>query len=167
MKITRELALQILKYCHEHKDFYFPFLVMCKEYTPEDDDFVEVEFGEWELILEDESYQTFELWENLNDLRGDTTELLAKVFIEKITNKQKPVLSFIFYTAEGLTFQPNSYSDDGEVENCQILGWAKGYNPKDALMNLKIENPWIEESEFKEVIASELKNEKTYYFNLK
>lgn len=87
MKITRELAIQLLKYCHEHPDFYFPFLVMCQEYTPEDDDFVEIEPEEWEMISEDDTYQTFELWENLHDVREVTTELLAKGFIEKITNQ--------------------------------------------------------------------------------
>lgn len=91
MKISRESAIRILKYCHEHWGFYFPFTVVCREYTPEDDDFVEVEPDEWEMINEDEGYQTFELWENVQDLRGvgtlggdETTELLAKGFIEKI-----------------------------------------------------------------------------------
>jgi len=87
MKISRKLAIQILKYCEKHKDFYFPFVVVCKEYTPEDDDFVEIESNEWEMIESDESYQTFELWENLQNLDNDTTELLAKGFIEKITEK--------------------------------------------------------------------------------
>jgi len=78
MKISRELALQVLKYCSKNPDFYFPFLVMCQEYSPEDDDFVEIEPNEWENIEEDEIYQTFELWENLQDLRENTTELLAR-----------------------------------------------------------------------------------------
>lgn len=87
MKISRELAIRILKYSYENKDFYFPFLVMCKEYTPEDDDFVEVEPEEWEMIQEDESYQTFELWENLQNLYEETIELLAEGFIRKILDK--------------------------------------------------------------------------------
>lgn len=86
MKISRKLAIQILKYCHKHKNFYFPFLVMCKEYTPEDNDFVEVEPSEWKVISEDEIYQTFELWENLQNLYVETIQLMAKGFIEKITN---------------------------------------------------------------------------------
>lgn len=28
MEISRDLAIQILKYCAEHKDFCFPFLVV-------------------------------------------------------------------------------------------------------------------------------------------
>lgn len=86
MRISRKLAIQILKYLDEHNDFYFPFLVMNKEYTEEDDDFVEIEPNEWKNIESDKIYQTFELWENLQNLDKDTTELLAKGFIEKITN---------------------------------------------------------------------------------
>ena len=87
MDISRELAIQILKYCEEHRDFYFPFSVVCKEYTPEDDDFIEVESSEWQTILEDENYKTFELWENLQGLKQETIELMAKGFIEVMTEE--------------------------------------------------------------------------------
>ncbi|MGC9602532.1 MAG: hypothetical protein ABSE76_02225 [Minisyncoccia bacterium] len=88
MSITRELAILILKYLDEHKGFYFPFLVMNKEYTEEDDDFVEIEPDEWEMIQEDEKYQTFELWENLQNLDEPTLKLMAKGFLEKILVEQ-------------------------------------------------------------------------------
>lgn len=87
MNISRELAIKILRYLDQHKDFYFPFLVMNKEYTPEDDDFVEIEPDEWETIAEDDIYQTFQLWENLQDLGEQTTKLMAKGFLEKITQQ--------------------------------------------------------------------------------
>ncbi|MEK9182597.1 MAG: hypothetical protein AAB809_00790 [Patescibacteria group bacterium] len=87
MDISRELAIKILKYLDKHPDFYFPFLVMNKEYTEEDDDFVEIEPSEWKLIKEDKGYKTFQLWENLQDLRKETLQLMSKGFIEKITNK--------------------------------------------------------------------------------
>ncbi len=87
MDISRELAIQILKYLDKHKDFYFPFFVMNKEYTEEDDDFVEIEPDEWENIELDDKYQTFQLWENLQNLDEQTLELMAKGFIEKITNE--------------------------------------------------------------------------------
>lgn len=87
MKISRELAITILKYCNENKNFYFPFTVVCQEYTPEDDDFVEIEPWEWKNIQEDNIYQTFELWENLQNLEKDTLKLLVKGFIEKITEE--------------------------------------------------------------------------------
>ena len=77
----------MLRYLHKHKDFYFPFLVMCKEYSEEDDDFVEIELEEWEMINSDNKYQTFELWENLQNLDEKTLQLMAKGFIEKITQK--------------------------------------------------------------------------------
>jgi hypothetical protein len=86
MDISRELAIKILKYLDKHKDFYFPFLVMCKEYTPEDDDFVEIEPNEWKNIQEDNIYQTFQLWENLQDLDEETLKLMSKGFLEIITN---------------------------------------------------------------------------------
>lgn len=84
MDISRELAIKILKYLDQHKDFYFPFLVMNKEYTEEDDDFVEIEPNEWEMIEEDGKYQTFQLWENLQNLDELTLRLMSKGFIEKI-----------------------------------------------------------------------------------
>ena len=87
MDISRELAIKILKYLDQHKDFYFPFLVMNKEYTEEDDDFVEIEPDEWETIKSDENYKTFQLWENLQNIDERTTELMAKGFLEEITNK--------------------------------------------------------------------------------
>jgi len=85
------------------------------------------------------------------------------IFMNKIRN-------YIFYTTEGTTFQPlltAEYPDYPDVENCQILGWAKGCNPKEAFELLKFEYPWICDSSFVEVIASELKDRKTYYFSLK
>jgi len=85
MDINRKLVIRILKYLDEHPKFYFPFLVVCKEYTEEDDDFVEVEPNEWRIIKEDDSYQTFQLWENLQNLDEKTLALMAKGFIEKMT----------------------------------------------------------------------------------
>lgn len=86
MNITRELAIQILRYLDKHPDFYFPFLVMCKEYSDEDDDFVEIEPYEWKLMKSDKKYQTFELWENLQNLYEETLDLMSRGFIEKITD---------------------------------------------------------------------------------
>jgi len=84
MRISRNLAIIILKYLYDHPKFYFPFLVMCKEYSPEDYDFVEIGVEELWNIEDDLIYQTFELWENIQHLYKNTTALLAKWFIEKI-----------------------------------------------------------------------------------
>lgn len=170
MKIKRDLAIQILKYRNHHKDFYFPFKVICEECSEEDDDFIEIEPSEWKLMDNDYTYQTFELRENLQNLYEETVELMAHGFLEKIINSEKvgnSIKNFIFYTTEGHTFQPNSKVDTPDVENCQILGWGKGGAIEDAFKNFKKENPWLDASGFNEVIGVELKNDKTYFFNLK
>lgn len=87
MDISRELAIKILKYLDQHEDFYFPFLVVNKEYSSEDDDFVEIEPVEWETIESDKNYKTFQLWENLQNLHDNTLELLVAGFIETITKQ--------------------------------------------------------------------------------
>ena len=52
--------------------------------------------------------------------------------------------TFIFYTSEGYTESP----DCGAIDNCQLLGEAKGESAKEALDNLLKENPWIIENGF-------------------
>ena len=87
MPIDRNLALQIIKYLLDNPSFYFPFLVMCKGYAVDDDDFVEImPEDDYENLLEDSRYTTFELWENLNYLDLQTIQLLSKGFIDKIQN---------------------------------------------------------------------------------
>lgn len=93
-----------------------------------------------------------------------------KSFIKENVTFKKQTKNYIFYTTEGTTFQPlttRKYPDYPDVENCQILGWAKGCNPKEAFETFKIESPWLFESSFDEVLVSELKDEKTCYFYLK
>lgn len=162
MKVSRELALQVLKYCSKNPDFYFPFLVMCQEYSPEDDDFVEIEPNEWENIEEDEIYQTFELWENLQNLKGDTTELLAKWFIEKIVDNSK-IKKFIFLTFEWFTQEPNL----SDIENIQMIWISEWKTSKEAFNNLKKDNDWLLNTSFNEIYCHELKNNKFEYFHLK
>jgi len=87
MKISRELAILILKYCFENPKFYFPFLVMCNEYTHGDNDLIDIEPNKRKDIKDNESYKTFELWENLQDLYQDTLILMSKWFIDKILNQ--------------------------------------------------------------------------------
>jgi len=86
MKISKKLAIQILKYLDKYKDFYFPFMVMCEEYGKAAE-LVEIEPGDWRIIRSGRKYKTFKLRENLQDLNKGTTELLAKGFLEKITNE--------------------------------------------------------------------------------
>ncbi len=82
MKISRKLAIKILKYLNKNKDFYFPFLIICKEYK----DF-EIELKDWKVISADKKLKSFELRENLQNLHKETVDLMAKGFIEKITGE--------------------------------------------------------------------------------
>jgi len=86
MPIKRDLALKIIKYLLDNPSFYFPFLVMCKGYASDiDEDFVEiVPEDDYENLLEDTQYNTFELWENLQNLNSETLELMTKGFLHKI-----------------------------------------------------------------------------------
>ncbi len=52
---------------------------------------------------------------------------------------------YIFYTPEGHTIAPN---ENVGVENCQLLGTAKGKDVVEAKENLLKENPWIIEASF-------------------
>lgn len=83
MRINRKLAIQILKYLDENTDFYFPFRIMCAN----GNDFIEFEPDELEKLKANKKYQTFELWENLQNLDEETLQLMAKGFIEKIVRE--------------------------------------------------------------------------------
>lgn len=52
---------------------------------------------------------------------------------------------YIFYTTEGQTTAPNV---DHTIENCQVLGFAKGDNAQQAEENLLNAYPWIREAGF-------------------
>lgn len=52
---------------------------------------------------------------------------------------------YIFYTPEGYTIAPN---ENVCVENCQLLGTAKGKDKHEAKNNLLKDNSWIIEAGF-------------------
>ena len=90
MPITRELALKIIKYLLDNPSFYFPFKIVCKEYASDknDNDFVEiVPEDDYENLVDDLTYDTFELWEDFQNLDIKTLELMSKGFIEEILKK--------------------------------------------------------------------------------
>lgn len=164
MNISRPLAIKILKYLNDHPDFYFPFLVMCKEYTPEDDDFVEIEPEEWEMIAGDKDYKTFQLWENLQEQYEETVCLMVKGFLEKIANESAvSAKNYIFLTQEGATNSPKGEA----IDNLQVLGVARGKNEKDAFKNFITEYEYLLDADFNDVFALELANENQHYFSIK
>jgi len=75
---------------------------------------------------------------------------------------------FIFITAEGYTYQPDSESSEPDVENCQVLGYGKGFDARDAFENFRANSPWLIKSSFRELISYELKDPKVPagYFSL-
>ena len=52
---------------------------------------------------------------------------------------------YIFYTPEGYTIAPN---ENVCVDNCQMIGTAKGKDEREARKNLLRENSWIIDAGF-------------------
>ncbi|WP_375722912.1 hypothetical protein LXN10_10115 [Arcobacter sp. KX21116] len=59
--------------------------------------------------------------------------------------------SFLFFTKEGFTYDPN----DKEIENLQILGTGEGKDILEAFKHFKINQSYLSDFAFKEVIALE------------
>ena len=90
MKIQREQVIKIIKYLNENPNFYFPFKIICKEYASDknDNNFVEiVSKDDYENLLDDLTYNTFELCEDFQNLDIKTLELMSKGFIEEILKR--------------------------------------------------------------------------------
>ena len=66
--------------------------------------------------------------------------------------------SYIFITKDGYTFQPGSETIEPDIENCQVVGFAKGVNAQQAFQNLIKENSFLLETTFDEAICFELKH---------
>jgi len=88
MKITKKQTLKILKYLEEHEDFYFPFRILCND-IEKNDFYYDIDCNEinYEEIENNPLWLNFTLEENLQTLYEDTTELMAKGFLDKINNK--------------------------------------------------------------------------------
>jgi len=63
------------------------------------------------------------------------------------------VKRYIFLTAEGFTFQANSESESPDIENLQVVGFAKGRDSKDAFQQLLKENSYLIDTSFDEVFS--------------
>jgi len=73
---------------------------------------------------------------------------------------------YIFFANEGTTYQPGLVSNEPDIENCQIIGWAHGDTAKAAFDNLKNDNMYLLNSTFKEIHCQQLASEKVDYFTL-
>jgi len=67
--------------------------------------------------------------------------------------------AYIFITTEGYTYQPGSKAAEPDIENCQVLGFAKGDDADEAFCVLLQENAYLLETSFEEVVCLELKDE--------
>jgi hypothetical protein len=57
--------------------------------------------------------------------------------------------SYLFFTKEGFTFDSNNK----EIENMQILGMANGIDVLEAFRSFKINQPYLKDFAFKEIVA--------------
>jgi len=64
--------------------------------------------------------------------------------------------SYIFLTAEGFTLQPNSESEEPDIENLQVIGFAKGQDSKDAFQQLLKESNYLMDTSFDEIFSYKL-----------
>jgi len=66
--------------------------------------------------------------------------------------------SYIFITEEGFTYQPDSMSPEPDIENCQVIGFAKGNDSNEAFEELIKENDYLLDTSFNEILCIELKD---------
>jgi len=64
--------------------------------------------------------------------------------------------NYIFLTAEGFAFQPNSDSVEPDINNLQVIGFSTGEDSEKAFQKLISENSHLLETTFDEVFACEL-----------
>jgi|WetSurMetagenome_2_1015567.scaffolds.fasta_scaffold451948_2 hypothetical protein len=74
---------------------------------------------------------------------------------------------YIFLSTEGSTFQPNSESIEPDINNLQVIGFAKGDTPAEAMKELVKENRYLSDTNFDEIIGIRLANNKRNYYSLK
>ena len=60
---------------------------------------------------------------------------------------------YIFLSAEGFTFQPNSNLEKPDIENLQVIGFAKGRDSKDAFQQLLKENSCLIDTSFDKIFS--------------
>jgi len=100
---------------------------------------------------------------NMNN-KKEVNLKIEKEFEEAILPEKKK--NYIFITEEGLTYQLNSTSPEPDIENCQVIGFAKGKDEDEALKSLIKESYYLLNTNFNEIICIELKH-KDYYHKAK
>jgi hypothetical protein len=107
---------------------------------------------------------------------GERRLLLFDPFFKVIHNgsayfEEDHMGAYIFITTEGFTYQPGSKAAEPDIENCQVLGFAKADDEDAAFKALLEENSYLLETSFDEVVCLGLKDEdyreRKRYFYLK
>ena len=78
--------------------------------------------------------------------------------------------TYIFLTAEGYTFQPDSESIEPDIENLQVLGIVLGFDQENAFNNLLKNNLSLVTTTFTEIFCLQLDSnyldsKKYFYIN--
>lgn len=61
--------------------------------------------------------------------------------------------NYIFLTDNGYTFQPETEAEPVEIENLQVIGFAKGTDGISAYRNLLADNPNLQETNFERIFC--------------
>jgi hypothetical protein len=64
--------------------------------------------------------------------------------------------NYIFLTAEGATFQPDSNADTPDIENLQVLGFSRGDTVDKAFGNLLDTHGYLKETTFDNIFCYKL-----------
>jgi len=67
------------------------------------------------------------------------------------TKKYSQLQRFIFISFEGSTYQPNSESQEPDIENMQVIWFMKWYSRRDAFDKFLQYNSYIKDTSFDEV----------------
>ncbi|MDD5591459.1 MAG: hypothetical protein PHY18_06005 [Dehalococcoidales bacterium] len=74
---------------------------------------------------------------------------------------------YIFLTTEGSTFQPSSISSEPDVENMQVIGFARGDTVQDAATRLVELNKYLVDTSFDDIFAIQIADENREYLSLR
>lgn len=75
--------------------------------------------------------------------------------------------NYIFLTSEGTTYQPDPEGLGEDIENLQVIGFASGNSPEDAVKNLLKDDSHLKETTFDEIMAMELNSTDCTHHSLK
>jgi len=74
---------------------------------------------------------------------------------------------YIFLTTEGSTYQPNSDSLEPDIDNVQVIGFARGMTVQEAAIGLIQSNAFLADTSFDEVFAIKLADANREYMSLR